>query len=97
MQNRKLRLMGKLLKDNKWYFIFALVCTVFTVVIEFITPVLLAETLDYYLQGKPSRMPGFVNAWVDALGGREYMAGNLWIVGLALIGLNVLSGLFSFG
>ena len=97
MQNRKLRLMGKLLKDNKWYFIFALVCTVFTVIIEFITPVLLAETLDYYLQGKPSRMPGFVNAWVDALGGREYMAGNLWIVGLALIGLNVLSGLFSFG
>ncbi len=96
MQNRKLRLTGKLMRDNKWYFLAALICTVFTVIIEFITPILLAETLDYYLQGKPSRMPGFINAWVNGLGGREFMARNLWIVGLALVGLNILSGVFSF-
>ena len=96
MQSRKLRLMGKLMKDNQWYFLAALLCTVITVIIEFITPIVLAETLDYYLQGKPSRMPGFVNAWVDSLGGPEFMARNLWIVGLALVGLNLLSGLFSF-
>ena len=96
MQNRKLRLTGTLMRDNKWYFLAALICTVFTVIIEFITPILLAETLDYYLQGKPSRMPGFMNAWVNGLGGREFMARNLWIVGLALVGLNILSGLFSF-
>lgn len=96
MQHRKLRLMGKLFKANKWYFITALICTVFTVVIEFITPILLAETLDYYLQGKPSRMPGFINAWVNGWGGPAFMARNLWIVGLALVGLNVLSGVFSF-
>ena len=96
MQNRKLRLTGTLMRDNKWYFLAALICTVFTVIIEFITPILLAETLDYYLQGKPSRMPGFINAWVNGLGGREFMARNLWIVGLALVGLNILSGVFSF-
>ena len=41
-------------------------------------------------------MPAFVNAWVDSLGGREFMANNLWIVGLALVALNLLSGVFSF-
>ena len=41
-------------------------------------------------------MPGFINAWVNGLGGREFMARNLWIVGLALVGLNILSGVFSF-
>ena len=97
MHSRKMQLMGKLLRDNKKYFITALICTVFTVAIDFILPILLAETLDYYLQGKPSRMPGFVNAWVDALGGPAFMARNLWIVGLALIGLHLLSGVFSFG
>ena len=97
MQRRYPHMMRNLIRDNKWYFIIALVCTVFTVAIEFITPVLLAETLDYYLQGKPSRMPGFVNAWVNALGGPEFMARNLWIVGLALVGLNILSGFFGFG
>ena len=87
MQGAKLHLTGKLLRQNKWYFLAALACTIMTVVIEFITPIGLAETLDYYLQGKPSRMPAFVNAWVDSLGGREFMANNLWIVGLALVAL----------
>ena len=97
MQQHKPRLMRKLLWNNKWLFLAALICTVFTVVIEFVTPIVLAETLDYYLQGKPSRMPAFVNAWVDGLGGRDFMAANLWIVGLVLVGLNLLSGAVSFG
>lgn len=96
MQNRKLRLMGKLLLENKWYFLSALLCTVMTVIIEFVTPIVLAETLDYYLQGKPSRMPAFINEWVNSLGGPSFMARNLWIVGLFLVGLNLLSGVFSF-
>ena len=96
MHNRKLRLMGKLMTANKWFFLAALFCTVFTVIIDFVTPIVLAETLDYYLQGKPSRMPAFINAWVDSIGGPEFMAKNLWIVGLALVGLNLLSGAFAF-
>ncbi|MDO5327934.1 MAG: ABC transporter ATP-binding protein [Clostridia bacterium] len=96
MEPRKPRLMGKLIKENKWYFIAALICTVFTVVIEFITPILFAETTDYYLLGGDSRMPAFINAWLDGLGGREFMVRNLWIAGLALVGLNVLNGVFGF-
>ena len=96
MEQRKPRLMGKLIWDNKWHFIAALVCTVFTVAIEFITPIILAETMDHYLLGEASRMPGFVNAWIDALGGREFMAGHLWIAGIALVLLNVLNGVFGF-
>ncbi|MBR4333614.1 MAG: ABC transporter ATP-binding protein [Clostridia bacterium] len=96
MEQRKPRLMGKLISDNKRYFIAALVCTVFTVAIEFITPIILAETMDHYLLGKPSRMPGFVNAWIDALGGRDFMAGHLWIAGIALVLLNVLNGVFGY-
>ena len=97
MQRQYPHMMRKLVRDNAWHFAAALVCTVITVAIEFITPVLLAETLDYYLQGKPSRMPGFVNTWVNSLGGPEFMARNLWIGGLALVGLNILSGVFGFG
>ena len=97
MEQRYPHMMRKLIRDNKWHLIAALLCTVVTVAIEFITPVLLAETLDYYLQGKPSRMPGFVNAWIDSLGGPAFMARNLWIMGLALVSLNILSGVFGYG
>ena len=96
MEQRKPRLMRKLIGDNKWYFIAALVCTVFTVAIEFITPIILAETVDHYLLGEASRMPGFVNAWIASLGGREFMVSHLWIAGLALVGLNALNGVFGF-
>lgn len=96
MHKRSSRLMGSLIGSNIWHFLAGLLGTVMTVIIEFITPILLAETLDYYLQGKPSRMPAFINAWVDGWGGPAFMKQNLWIVGLALVGLNVVSGLFSF-
>ena len=97
MQLQKPRMMRKLIADNIWYFVIAFFCTIFAAAIEFITPILLAETMDYYLLGEASRMPAFVNAWVDALGGREFMARNLWIAGLALVGLNLLNGLVGFG
>ena len=97
MHSRRMRLMGRLIANNKWLFVLALVCTLVVVVIDFITPILLAETLDYYLMDKPSRMPAFFNNWVDAIGGREFMARNLWIMGALLILLNLINGVFNFG
>ena len=69
MQQHKPRLMRKLLWDNKWLFLAALICTVFTVVIEFVTPIVLAETLDYYLKLGPayySLLFERMDEWADA-------------------------------
>ncbi len=96
MQRRRIRLMGRLIADNWYYFVGALVCTVATVVIGFITPKLLAEVVDYYLGDKPSVMPDFFNSIMESWGGRAYIAQNLWIVGLLLVGLNLVNGVFSF-
>ena len=97
MHKRKLRLMGELIAKNKWLFLGAAVCTLLAVVMEYITPLLLAETLDYYLSDQPSGMPNFVNRFVDYLGGPDFMARNLWIVGIALVLLNVIGGAFNYG
>ena len=96
MHTRRLRLMGRLIADNKWLFAGAALCTLAGVAVDYITPLLLAETLDHYLSGLPSTLPGFVNRWVESWGGPEYMARHLWIVGLALVGLSLLGGLFNF-
>ena len=66
MNKRRMRLMGKLVAQNKWLFIGAALCVLISVVIDYLTPLLLAETLDYYLSGQPSTMPAFVNRWVIA-------------------------------
>ncbi len=96
MKSRRAQLMGKLIRDNAKWFIGSLLCTIVCVFIEFVAPLLLAETLDYYLSGKPSTMPQFVNNMIDSWGGVPFMRQNLWLVGLALILLNFLSGLFSY-
>ena len=97
MNKRKWRLMGQLIGKNKYLFIGAAACTLMSVVMDYITPLLLAETLDYYLSDKPSSMPAFINAWVDSLGGPAFMVRNLWIVGLILVVLNIVGGVFSYG
>ncbi len=97
MNKRKWRLMGELIGKNKWLFIGAAACTLLQVVMDYMPPLLLAETLDYYLGDQSSSMPAFVNRWVDSWGGADFMARNLWIVGIALVLINVVCGVFSYG
>ena len=97
MNKRKWRLMGQLISQNKWLFLGAAACTLLQVVMDYMPPLLLAETLDYYLGSQPSGMPEFVNRFVDSIGGPDFMARNLWIVGIALVLINVVCGVFSYG
>lgn len=100
MKSKKPHIMRQMIFKNKRYFGGALVFTLGAVIIDFITPVLLAETLDVYIgaggEEAKSHLPGFINSFIESLGGKEYMASHLWLVGIALVALSVLGGLFSY-
>ena len=49
MHTKKPRLMGHEISKNKRYFLGALFCMLIVVAVDFITPLVLAETLDVYL------------------------------------------------
>ena len=71
----------------------AILAVVVSVVVGFVTPLLLAETIDAVIgDTRERRLPGFIGEWVDAMGGREYLVHNMWLIAVALIGLNVLNG-----
>ena len=71
----------------------AILAVVVSVVVGFVTPLLLAETIDAVIgDTRELRLPGFIGEWVDAMGGREYLVHNMWLIAVALIGLNVLNG-----
>lgn len=74
----------------------ALIATVLIVMIGFITPLVLAETIDSVLGTQPSMLPEFILAPIRALGGREFLRSNLWVLGLLLIALNVINGVFTY-
>ena len=96
MKKRNQKLMARLLKENLRFFLGAAILGILSVLLGFFTPAVLAEVLDNYLQGLPSRLPGFIQNWVNALGGREFMRAHLWIPGLAIVLISVLSGVFNF-
>ena len=96
MRKRNHLLMARLIRENLRYFLGAAVLTVISVLLGFFTPAVLAEVLDNVLQGMPSRLPGFLAEWVEGLGGRAFIRANLWIPGLAIVLISVISGACNF-
>ncbi len=96
MQKKQDRLLVRLVTANSWTYLGAVVCTVFSVLINFITPLLFAETIDSILGDKPSSLPSFLKALWAGLGERSYLTQNLWLVGLVLVLLNVINGVFTY-
>ena len=88
--------MWELVRANIWPFLGAMVSTVMIVLIGFMTPVLLAETIDSVLGTAPSTLPAWLLQPIEALGGREFLRQNLWVLGAVLVGLNLINGVFTF-
>ncbi len=82
--------------EYKGEFTRALICTVFTVLIGYITPLIFSETIDVVLSDGVSYMPEFIKAPIRALGGRAFLRQQFWWIGVALVVLNVVNGVFSY-
>ena len=90
-------LVKQLFRKNAIWFLGAFVCTVACVVLDYIIPLVLAETLDHYLSGKPSVLPEFMTGLIGVYADQDYVVHHLYLVGLAIVGLNLLNGVFSYG
>ena len=88
--------MWELVRANIWPFLGAMVSTIMIVLIGFMTPILLAETIDSVLGIAPSTLPAWLLQPIEALGGREFLRQNLWVLGAVLVGLNLINGVFTF-
>ena len=97
MISRKFKLIAAFLKGCCWRYVGSIVSVVLTVGVGFLTPLILAETIDAVIgQKRPLAIPGILGEWVEMLGGRDFLAHNLWIMGLAMLLLSVLNGGLQF-
>ena len=85
-----------LMRQNLSCYIGAMIATAMIVLIGFLTPILLAETIDSVLGTHPSTLPEFVLRPIRALGGRQFLVDHLWILGLVLVALNLINGVFTY-
>lgn len=95
-QRNNWKLIGGLAAENRAHLVFGTVCTLLAVVFSFAIPFVTSFTLDYVMQGLPMRLPCFLSAALSEHGGRDFLASNLYLCGLALVFLTLLNGLFTF-
>lgn len=93
---QNLRALWALVKENRMLYTGAVLSTVITVVIGFLTPLVFSETIDVILSDGASFMPEWLKEPVRAMGGRVFLRENLWLVAALIIVLNLMNGLFSF-
>lgn len=95
-KKKPLAAMMALIRGNWACYLGAVFSTIMIVLIGFATPVMLAEIIDSVLGTSPSTLPDFVLAPIRALGGRQFLVDNLWVLGAALVVLNLINGVFTY-
>ena len=85
------------MQGTRLKYIGAILTVVVAVAVAFISPLLLSEVI-YSVIGstRPLNLPGPLQGWLDARGGRDFLVNNMWILALVLIGINVLNSIVMF-
>ncbi len=96
MNKSKKRLLRRLLAADWRLFTGAALCTVASVFLGFMTPAVLAEVLDHYLAGMPSRLPPPFDGWAAALGQGGNILMPLVGAGVLIVLISLLNGVASF-
>ena len=90
------------MRGSLWKYLGSVVAVLITVLVGFVTPLLLAGTVDALtdtLSGNVSaavNLPWPLRSWFEARGGVAWMAAHLGAVAAILIALNLLGGLFQY-
>jgi len=74
----------------------SMISVILAVGFRFMSPIIIAVTLDSVLGDEPLMLPGFLTDAINNIGGTEMLSRNLWICGLALVVVMAFRGLFLF-
>ena len=101
MASRKLQRLNDFMKGNRLRYIGAIATVGVTSVVGFVSPSMLggvADAIHDWLmhENNPLNFPGFMNRFFEARGGLSYVIHNLWLVGLVIIALYLLNGVFQY-
>ena len=94
---RQLKLIREFMKGNLFRYLGSILAVIVTVTVGFVSPLVLEETIDGVIgQTRPLHIPGALGAWVEQLGGRDFLIHHLWIMALAILALSLISCLFGY-
>ena len=84
-------------KGLRVHFLLAMVFVVLSSLANYMTPQVIRVTVDSVINAEPFALPGFVQGWLEALGGRAYLRGHIVLCAAAALVFAVVAGLTNFG
>ncbi|NLG37125.1 MAG: ABC transporter ATP-binding protein [Clostridiales bacterium] len=96
MNRYRLKALWGFMSGARMYYLIAVASSLLTECFAFAMPLIISNTVDYGLNGKPLRAPAFIAQWIEGLGGAPMLARNLWIPGVLLVCVMLLQGVFMF-
>lgn len=99
LKKEKKRPLGALLtfvRGSRRYFVFALLATCVSIVMNFLMPQVIRLTVDAVIGAPGPETPAYFLRLVDLAGGRDYLRSHLIVCAAGVILCCLLSGLFSY-
>ncbi len=96
MNKGRLKLLLSFLKGNWGKITGSVVSVIMAVAFRFVSPVIIALTLDSVLGSQPLNLPAFLEDIINRAGGTPMLARNIWICAMALIIAMALRSVFLF-
>ncbi|MBR1758140.1 MAG: ABC transporter ATP-binding protein [Lachnospiraceae bacterium] len=95
-KSSKWSLMRRFTKGSIGYFIGAVLASLGVTVLNSFTPQVFRYTIDTVLGENESALPGFVNAWIERIGGVSFLQGHLWWIAAAIVVIALLAWLMNY-
>lgn len=92
----QLSLIWHFLEGSKAFFIISIIATLAVNGLDMISPQIIRTTVDNIIGNETLELPAFGKTLVQAVGGVEYLKKNLWVIGIVIIFLALLSALFRY-
>ena len=78
------------------YFFYTILATFLAALFAYLSPLIVSFTVDGIVGGKEMNLPGWLRTWIDAIGGRDFLAANLWLPALAVLLVQGLNGVCAY-
>jgi ATP-binding cassette subfamily B protein len=93
---KKIKLLMRFMRGSRHTYAIAVISVALIAVFGAIIPLIIKFTIDSVIDSKPHNLPVFAEAWLNKLGGIEYIRKNLWVILIALVTATVLEGIFMY-
>ncbi len=86
----------RLISGCRRYFFYTILATLLAALFAYLSPLIISFTVDSIVGGKAMNLPAWLRGWIEGIGGRDYLAANLWLPALGVIAVQGLNGVCAY-